>query len=163
MAERRQRGPIECVYLTCFQTEFASLALVMRYSGVRVHRAESIEEADFLLTAAGATVFLTDVSVPDGGWRDALAMVSGLHATVPCLIAADPVDRPFLLDAEACGACGVLWRPWNFLHTIERIQACHQASRDRAACLAEEARQCTATVRHSERKPLGTTTSLPGN
>src|SRR5581483_11862897 len=65
---------IHCVYLTCFRPEFSSLAIVLQYSGIQVQQAESLEEADFLLTVTGATVFLTDVALPDGDWRDALRM-----------------------------------------------------------------------------------------
>ena len=122
---------IECVYLTCFRAEFSSLAIVMQYSGVRLLQAESLDEADFILTVTGARVFLTDVTFPDGSWRDALYMASETHPHAASLIAAEPVDRPFLADAAACGACGVLWKPFDFSEAGNLIRTADQASRDR--------------------------------
>ena len=63
--EERHNG-IDCVFLTCFASEFSFLALVLRYSQIRLHRAETLEEADFLLLAIGATAFLTDVTFQCG-------------------------------------------------------------------------------------------------
>jgi len=48
-----------------------------------MHRAETLDEADFLLTVTGATAFVSDVTFPDGTWRDALAMVAEVHPLTP--------------------------------------------------------------------------------
>lgn len=137
MAERGQTGRIECVYLTCFRDEFAFTPSILRYSGIRMHRAESIEEADFLLTVTGGTVFLCDAAFPEGTWREALETIAAVHPMAAALVVADPVERPYLADAEACG---LVWKPWRFVETIELIQAADQAAHDRAAWAVEGAR-----------------------
>ena len=123
---------IDCVFLTCFRSDYSFLATVLRYSGVRLLRAESVEEADFLLTAAGATAILSDVTFSEGTWRDVLQMATELHPLVPLLIVAEPVDVPFLSDCYTRGACGVLWKPLDYLLVIQTVQTLDQAARDRA-------------------------------
>jgi DNA-binding NarL/FixJ family response regulator len=134
---------IECVYLTCFRPEFSCLAIVTQYSRVRMVQAESLDEADFVLTVTGARVLLTDVSFPDGSWREALYMAAEMHPHAASVIVADPVDRPYLGDAYMRGACGVLWKPIDFAEAIRLIRTVDQASRDRGIWLAEtEAGAC---------------------
>ena len=128
---------MHCVFLTCFRAPFFVLATTLHYSGVRLHQAASLEEADFLLTVTDAKALLCDVTFPDGDWRDALRMVEQSHRFVPFLIAADPVDAPFLSDACTRGACGILWKPFDFTLAIHTVRAAGQAARDRAALAAE--------------------------
>jgi DNA-binding NtrC family response regulator len=135
-----QRSAIDCVFLTCFRSEFSLLATVLQYSGIRMHRAETLEEADFFLTVTSATAFLSDVNFLDGTWRDALDMAAEMHPLAAALIVADPVDGRFLEDASARGACGLLWKPLGFMEAIEWIRALDQAARDRAILLAEAGR-----------------------
>ena len=131
------RSGIDCVYLTSFGAEYSPLALISQYSGIRLRRAASLEEADFLLTVTEATTFVSDVTFPDGDWRDALAMAAALHPSAAALIAADPVDRAFLKGAEALWVCGIIWKPFDFIKAIDAIRTADQASRDRTAWLAE--------------------------
>ncbi len=128
---------IECVALTCFRSEFSTLAEVLVYSGIRLYRAETLEEADFYLTVTGATVFLTDVTFLDGTWRDALRMTAETHPQVAVLVAAEEVDCPGISDAYERGACGILWKPIDFIKAIEWIRAVNQAACDRAQWLTE--------------------------
>lgn len=139
-SHRRPEFPprIECVYLTCFRSEFSFLATTLHFSRVRMFRAESLDEADFLLTVTSATAFLSDTTFLDGTWRDALEMATELHPLAASLIVADPVDWQFLSDAYTRGACGVLWKPVDFIEAIERVRAADQAARDRAVWLAEQ-------------------------
>lgn len=102
-----------------------------------MQRAESVEEADFLLTVTGATVLVTDITFPDGTWRDALHMSAEIHPLVAPAIAADPVDWPFLADAYDRGACDVLWKPIHFLQAIHTIESLDQAARERSLWAAE--------------------------
>src|SRR5579872_6285939 len=128
---------VECVYLTCFRSTFSTLSTVLHYSGVRMHRAESLEEADFLLTVTDATAFLSDVTFPDGTWRDALGMSAELHPLTPLVVIADPIDHPFLSDTYARGACGILWKPIDFADATRAIRTIDQAAHDRVRWLAE--------------------------
>lgn len=135
---------IQCVFLTCFRSDYSFLASVLQYSGIRMHRAETLDEADFLLTVTGGTVFLSDVTFPDGTWRHALAMIAEVHPLVPALVVADPVDERFLRDADRHGACGVLWKPFDFTEVTRMIRTADQAAHDRAL-LRGEALSCHAT------------------
>lgn len=123
---------IECVYLTCFQWDFFFLAEVLGHCRIRLHRAETLEEADFLLTVGGGTVLLSDVTFLDGSWREALRMTCEVHPHVALLIVAEDVDRRFLRDAFAEGACGFLWKPHLIDRTISLIRAADEAAGNRA-------------------------------
>jgi DNA-binding NarL/FixJ family response regulator len=152
MSEVHRVG-IDCVVLTCFATEFSFLALVLQYSYIRLHRAETVDQADFLLLATGATSFLTDVTFLDGTWCDALRICAENHPLVASVIVADPVDHPYLGDAYARGACGVLWKPVDLVAATEMIRALHQAAVDRKVLLAEL----------GPRQPLGAGTPSPSS
>jgi DNA-binding NtrC family response regulator len=127
------RAYIECVFLTSFLSDFSFLADILCYSGVRMHRAESPDEADFLLTVTASTAFLSDVTFPEGTWRDALRMIAEVHPLIASAIIAEPVEHEFLSDAYAGGACGVLWKPVDLGSAVRTIRSLDQATRDRAA------------------------------
>jgi DNA-binding NtrC family response regulator len=129
---------IDCVVLTSFDSEFSFLRNVFRPSGIRMHHAESLEKADFLLTVTESTVLLADVTFADGSWQSALALISDNFPLVTMLVIADRVDRPFLQDLFARGACGVLWKPFDFESARKRIRAVHEASKERRALAREE-------------------------
>lgn len=129
---------IECVHLTCFTSSYSFLANVLRYSGIRLHRAETLEEADFLLMVTGSTVLLSDLRFLDGSWQDALIMASEVHPLVASLLIAEPADWPFLAEAYERGACGVLEKTINYAETVHLIRTVHQAVRDRMMVLGEE-------------------------
>jgi DNA-binding NtrC family response regulator len=131
---------VDCVFLTCFASEFSFLSLVLKYSYIRLHRAETVEQADFLLLATGATALLTDVICLDGTWCDALRMCAENHPLVASVIVADPADHPFLREAYSRGACGVLWKPVDLMAAIEMIRTVNQAAVDRKVLLAELSR-----------------------
>ena len=128
-----QRFGIDCVLLTCFDARFQFWAPFFRPSGIRIHWAQTIHEADFLLTVTEATVLLTDVLFLDGLWNDALTMAGRCHPSVVTVILAEEVDRPFVADAFAAGAFGVLWNPVELAGLRRTIQFADEASRDRAA------------------------------
>ena len=112
---------IDCVVLTSFDSEFSFLCNVFRPSGIRMHHAESLEKADFLLTVTESTVLLTDVTFADGRWESALALLCDSYPLVTMLVIADRVDCPYLRDLFPRGACGVLWKPFDLgVATLER-------------------------------------------
>jgi DNA-binding NarL/FixJ family response regulator len=138
-SEYRDQAPvddrIDCVFLTCFRSDFSFLATVLYYSRIRMHRAETLDEADFLLTVTASTVLLSEMTFLDGSWREALGMASEVHPHVAALVVADPVDRPFLSDrdAYALGACGILWKPLAVDQAINLIRTVDEAARNRVA------------------------------
>lgn len=123
------------MFLTCFRSDFSFLASVLYYSSIRMHRADTLDEADFLLTVTSSTVLLSDTRFLDGSWREALRMVSEVHPHVAALVVADAVERPFLLDSDvyALGACGILWKPLWIDRTIDFIRIANEAAENRAA------------------------------
>jgi DNA-binding NtrC family response regulator len=128
---------IECVSLTSFRSDFSFVATVLQYSGIRMHHARSVEEADFLLTVTGGTVFLSDATFAEGTWRDAMQMGADFHPLVAFSIVAEPVDWEFVSGAFGCGACGVLWKPIDISEAIAAIRLADQATRDRSIVLNE--------------------------
>jgi hypothetical protein len=122
---------IDVVFLTCFRAELSSLALIVQYSSIRLHRAETLEEADFLMLATGATVLVSDLLFLDGTWRDALRMAAEVHPLVGSMVTADPEDWPQVADLYRCGGCSILWKPVDCLSAIDQIRTVDQAARDR--------------------------------
>jgi DNA-binding NtrC family response regulator len=133
----RKRQPtdlfIDCVVLTSFSSEFTFLRNVFGRAGIRMHHAESLDQADFLLTVTESTVLLSDVIFVDGFWQRALSMLGDSHPLVTMLVIADPVDRPFLRDLFKRGACGIVWKPFQFEEVKRLIRIVHEASRERRA------------------------------
>ena len=122
---------IDCVFHTCFEGDFSYFANILRYSEVRMHHAETLDEADFLLTVTGSTVLLTDIVFPEGTWADVLDMAVRIHPLVAALVVADEVDREFVAGAVARGACGILWKPLELHQTGRLIRAAHEAACER--------------------------------
>lgn len=101
----------DCVFLTCFAFEFEFVATLLRYSGIKLHRAETLDEADFLLTVTGARVLLCDVLFGDGDWSDCVEMLRHVHTGVTLILVAAEVDRA-RLDAGALKRVrSVFWKP----------------------------------------------------
>lgn len=100
-------------------------------STIRLHRADTLELADFLLLATDATVLLTDTTFLDGRWQDALAMADRVHQLVTTVICADPVDRPFLSKLHERGALEVLWMPLELHRLRSTIGRAHEVTVER--------------------------------
>ena len=124
---------INCVVLSAFQSEFTFLRNVFRFAGLRLHHAESLDQADFLLTVTDSTVLASDVAFEGGSWQSVLGMLRENHPMVPLLVMAGPVDAPFLQDLFDRGACGVIWRPFDFESVRKQLRVLHEASRERRA------------------------------
>src|SRR5450759_5965458 len=81
-------GGVDCVYLSCFDHNALFLASMLGQGGIRLHRADTVEMADFLLLATRGTVLVLDTTFLDGSWEDALAMIAPVHPLVGPLICA---------------------------------------------------------------------------
>lgn len=121
----------DCVFLTCFEFEFGFLSTLLRHSGVRLHLAGMLEQADFLLTVTGATVLLCDAVFLDGAWTDCVEMLAHFHPRVSLLVIAEKVDEQFVSDASARGACAVCWRPLGYSAMCYSIRSAREASTKR--------------------------------
>lgn len=130
--DRNRNGfSIDCVFLTCFQDEWRAIATLLQYGGIRSHRAETTEQADFLLTVTGGTVLLTDAIFLDGCWNDALRMCAQLHPCVSTFVIADSIDSAFVSEALDRGACGTFTKPLSILKAQKLIHLADEAARDR--------------------------------
>ena len=122
---------IDCVILSSFDSVFASLRNIWTLAGIRTHHAKTLEQADFLLLATGATVLISDIATEDCSWRSAVKMINHHHSLVAMLIVADPGDGRFLEDAPGLGVCGVIWKPIQLDPAIKLTRMAHQAFLDR--------------------------------
>lgn len=139
---------VDCVFLSCFDQNFRFFASMFGLEGIRLHRACTIEMADFLLLATRGTVLVTDTTCLDGSWEDALAMIRTFHPLVGTLICADVVDREFVTKAREHGAFDVLWRPIELERLRPSIRAAHEAASERRLWLVEREHERTSR-RHS--------------
>jgi len=98
-----------------------------------MHHAECLDQADFLLTVTESTVLLSDVVFEGGSWQSALRLLRDSHPLVTMLVIADSVDWPFLRDLFDRGACGVIWKPFEFEAVRRLIRTVHEASKERRA------------------------------
>ena len=149
MRQKRVGSRADIVLLTAFDDEFTFLKNVLGFAGLRVHRARSIEQADFLLLVTEAKVLLSDVAMVDCSWRCAMRLVRERYPLVSPIVIADPIDYPFLHDAFALGACGVLWKPIELRLASRMIWVAREASVERRL-LRDEARMSLPTTTSCE-------------
>ncbi len=117
--------------LSCFRGDVAFLASMLVHGGIRVHRAETLDEADFLLVATTATVLIADTVFLDGSWGSAMTMVASVHPLVGTLLCADPADREFVKDANERGVLDVIWKPIDFERLRTSIRMAHEVTTER--------------------------------
>jgi DNA-binding NarL/FixJ family response regulator len=127
----------ECMLLSSFDSEFTFLRNICGTTGIRMHHARSIDETDFLLTVTGGMVLLSDVIFEGGYWQDAASLLAESHPLVSMLVVADPVDEPFLSDLYDRGACGVIWKPFEYALLIRQLQSAYDAATERIAMQRE--------------------------
>jgi DNA-binding NtrC family response regulator len=119
MSAEPQGSGIECVFLTCFNSEFQVFAILLGHSGVRMHCADTLEQADFLLTVTGAKVLLSDAVFLDGTWFEAAEMVADVHSSVTLVVVLDEVEKALWADALHRGGYDLAPKPLR-LSTLHR-------------------------------------------
>jgi len=122
---------IHCVFITCFSHDIEFFQRLLLYSEIRFHRAETLDEADFLLTVTGSKVLISDTVFLDGSWEDALDMLLHVHPRSSFLVAADPIDLKFVGDAINRGACAILWKPLELGELMRLVRTVHEAAMER--------------------------------
>jgi DNA-binding NtrC family response regulator len=143
MALRSRR--VDCVFLSCFDHNALFLASMLGQGGIRLHRACTVEMADFLLLTTQGTVLVLDTTFLDGSWEDALAMTAQLHPLVATLICADLVDRAYIASAQERGAFDVLWMPIELDRLRSSIWTAHEVTVERRLWWAERGHQLAQT------------------
>lgn len=128
--ESRTTG-IDCIFLTCLDDDFDLFKGLLRVSGIRMHRANTVEEADFLLTVTEATVLITDTLFLDGTWNIAAGMISSFHPSVSLLITAEECDRDSVAGRPAGAIHDLVARPMRLTQLRQAIQSAHRATEGR--------------------------------
>jgi DNA-binding NtrC family response regulator len=134
----RSAGGVDCVVLSCFEHEGEFFASLLGQARIHLHRASTLEMADFLLMATQATVLISDPAFLDGSWRDVLAMTARFHPSVATLICADPVDRERIAAAGDAGVLDVLWRPVEIDTLRASIWKAHEVALERSGWIADK-------------------------
>ena len=128
-AEPAKAG-IDCVFLTCLDDDFELFAGLLRVSGIRLHHAATVEQADFLLTVTDATVLLSDTLFLDGTWTIAASMLASFHPGVSLLVTVEDRDRESP-EAIRRAASDLILRPMRLSRLREAVQTAHQAAQKR--------------------------------
>jgi DNA-binding NtrC family response regulator len=119
---------IDCVFLTCFNSEFQVFATLLAHSGIRLHCADTLDRADFLLTVTGAKVLLSDSAFLDGTWYEAAGMVAAVHSSVTLVAVLDEPDKAFWADALEQGGYDLASKPLRLDKLHRAIQKAHQSA-----------------------------------
>jgi DNA-binding NtrC family response regulator len=122
---------IHCVFITCFSHDIEFFQRLLLYSEIRLHRAEALDEANFLLTVTGSKVLISDTVFLDGSWEDALDMLLHVHPRSSLLVAANPIDLEFVNDAINRGACAILWKRLELAKLMGLVRTVHEAAMER--------------------------------
>jgi DNA-binding NtrC family response regulator len=113
----------DCVFLTCLDSDFAVFHSLMRSYGIRMHRARTLDEADFLLTVTEAAVLLSETVFLDGAWMDAARMLANVHPSVRLLVLMDTVETACSAEAVRRTACTVISKPIHLNELRRAIRA----------------------------------------
>jgi DNA-binding NtrC family response regulator len=110
----------ECVLLTASRTEFETFSALAAQSGIRVHHAGRLKQADALLAETQALVLITDQRFTEGTWKQAGELIQSAHPLVSLVLVMDNSDESFWIDALEQGAYDVLVRPF-FAEELRRV------------------------------------------
>jgi DNA-binding NtrC family response regulator len=119
---------IDCVFLTCFNSEFQVFAVLLGHSGVRMHCADTLEQADFLLSVTGAKVLLSDAVFLDGTWYEAAQMLADVHSSVTLVVVLDEVEEAFWGEALHRGGCDIAPKPLRLSKLHQAIRNAHNTA-----------------------------------
>jgi DNA-binding NtrC family response regulator len=127
--ERRPPG-FACVFLGCSGEDYRLASRLVDSANVRLHRADSLKQADLLLAGGDARVLLTETKFPGGTWRDALEMGAGRYRNVAVVVAATLAGEAFWLDVLEQGAYDLILKPFvaeELLRILANADACARA------------------------------------
>jgi|SwirhisoilCB3_FD_contig_61_2837709_length_421_multi_2_in_0_out_0_1 DNA-binding NtrC family response regulator len=79
--------------------------------GWRVHRAATCNDAASKLRESSCDVVLCDNNLPDGGWRDLLALLGALNAALPVVVMSSAADESMWAEVLRGGAFDLLAKP----------------------------------------------------
>ena len=122
------RDGIDCVFLTCFESELEVYTTLLRPSGIRIHTADTLERAEFLLIVTGATVVLSDALFLDGTWEEAANLVERLHPYLGLVVALPAEAGVARAEVSRAGLRVVIEKPFGMGTLRAAIQAAHNSA-----------------------------------
>jgi DNA-binding NarL/FixJ family response regulator len=128
IAAEPQDFSIDCVFLTCFNSEFQVFSILLGHSGVRMHCADTLEQADFLLAVTGAKVLLSDAVFLDGTWYEAAEMLADVHSSVTLVVVLDELEKTFWADCLNRGGYDLTPKPLRLNKLHQAIRNAHHSA-----------------------------------
>lgn len=121
----QQEDPIDCVFLTNSARNYGIVSRLLAKSRIRLSHATTIEQADFLLTATGSRVILTESSEE---WAKTFDMLNVLHPGASFVIAVEEVEREAWIEIAWQGICDVVMRPFSAVELRKVLESAHRLS-----------------------------------
>jgi hypothetical protein len=102
-----------CVYLTAY-SEAAQVASTLAAAvQIRIHRANTLDNAKAQLQTTKARVILADVTFAGGGWEDAVRMAACLPLRAALVLVSPFLDHRLWIDALEGGAYDLILEPFR--------------------------------------------------
>ena len=95
---------------------------------IRIHSADTLERAEFLLIVTGATVVLSDALFLDGSWEEAANLVERLHPRVGLVVVLPAEDSIARAEASSGRLRAVIEKPLRMGALRVAIQAAHKCA-----------------------------------
>jgi hypothetical protein len=116
---------IECVFLTSSHADVAAVARLVSASGIRIHHARTLEQADFMLLVSGAKVLLADAGA---AWSEAQDMLARVHPGTELVLAVADWS-----ESWADAAYEVVQKPFGAEELKRTLTNAHAVARARSA------------------------------
>jgi DNA-binding NarL/FixJ family response regulator len=120
-SERQAVGPtptipsyrFSCVYLTSCSQAADLVSTLAATAQIRIHHANSLDNAKARIQATKARVILADVAFDKGDWKDAARMAAHLPFQVALVLVSRFVDHWLWIDALEGGAYDLISQPFR--------------------------------------------------
>lgn len=124
-----EHAPKTVLAIVCDDIEYRKLQQILADSNWILHRARTRSEAFSCLRQSGYAVVLSDVEMPDGSWREALADLDRFPER-PRMVVIAPHDRGLWAEVLNVGGFDVLEKPLDRRELFSVLAfACRQRAR----------------------------------
>ena len=104
--------PVKSVVFVSARRPETALEQEMGARGIRMQWANSIQSAgDLLNSALDGTIFVTELALADGNWRDLVERIRSVRSPVPIVLMASASTAELWWDALECGVEDILVTP----------------------------------------------------
>jgi DNA-binding NtrC family response regulator len=112
--------PVKSVVFVSARRPEAAMQHEMGARGIRVLWANSIQAAgDLLNSAFDGTVFVTELALGDGNWRDLVERIRSVRSLVPIVLMASASTAELWWDALECEVEDILVTPVSASHLFQ--------------------------------------------